>query len=909
MSQSVVHEYAMLEVILGLSGTLVLARRLRAGPCDDAIHEACPRLTTCGPRGSAACVSIAVLKVPRTGSTWFAKELRAFAGVSIEFEPFTDSALPPQNSCGGRFFTQAVIQALTSRLRCVTREFRSQPCYWAWQHCNSSRLQPRPSPPVRPVLVGFLLNPMYTPGVKWDVAMTKAGAKLIWLRRTNLIKMALSDLRRLATAAARRTTPTESNQTSSMIGTRLERIEPRTLLAKVNTSLVSQASFPAAISLEHGLLVLYEDLQAHRGLVLHSIFAFLGLDTQPAIAAELARQMTAQEAAAARYLHLAMPAGSVAGRLAPSHSRRSASSMAAQEQLPSLMRPGAPALVTVPGLQMRGEAGEARRTHWRKASEDVCDDLPKGNCNELRAALHDKPCLHAQLNSREQVTWSFPNRNGTLSLSTLDGHCVQLPSLLQLIRQEVAMQQQHEQQQHEQQQHEQQQHEHQVAAVRCRARRIGRRSLFDLYGTRFPEERSLKGRMCGRLRTVKLVNPRILPFSLSISAGFPQAALGSSRTDFVSSVNESTLGGSKRPVLQLESKRPTRVPTPRMVRPWQRMTYSTPQLGRAGSHEAAERTSPSAPPRSGKASSAAAAAAAVRFVIFSRQRSASTTFVGLLNLHPNVTCRWESFSNSHTASKMRHFLGITNRSDQLANIPEFMARFWTACPSRACGFKLLTAQIRPVERIPQIFKLPAVEAPGHSEGAAGPARRVLSAVPVRRILLERRDVDAEFESWRHAQETGNWGTTPEAQARIAAAREQGANSSELQLGLQPGCRGCDADAVAKKQAMVATVGLQRFAAQHHQWFRLARELTPAREPLLHIFTEDLIADIVRCNQTMQRVYLFLDLPPLINNCDLAKVPTELSCDIMHDPRCSLEKYQRAASIAMPSGTERRSSPA
>ncbi|KAL1514874.1 hypothetical protein AB1Y20_003956 [Prymnesium parvum] len=121
------------------------------------------------------------------------------------------------------------------------------------------------------------------------------------------------------------------------------------------------------------------------------------------------------------------------------------------------------------------------------------------------------------------------------------------------------------------------------------------------------------------------------------------------------------------------------VPEVRMVHPWRRMRYntSTARLRAEDSQEMLHR-----------------AAGNVRFIIFSRQRSASTTFVGLLNLHPNITCRWESFSNSFTAEKMRAYLGFSNRSEQHEHIPEFMSRFWNACPTRACGFKILHAQVR-----------------------------------------------------------------------------------------------------------------------------------------------------------------------------------------------------------------------
>ena len=211
--------------------------------------------------------------MPRTGSTWLAKELRGIPGVHVEFEPFTDAAAP---QCGGRFFTQAIARSLTTRLRCVTRDFHAQPCYWAWQRCNASRLQARPSP-TRTVVAGILLNPMYAPGAKWEWALTSSPhARLLWLRRTNLVKMALSDLRRLAGVASRHRTKANTTAYSGQTADerrlasqeRLDWVDPRTLLLKVNMTLVSQASFPAGVALERGLLVVYEDLQAQRLLVM-----------------------------------------------------------------------------------------------------------------------------------------------------------------------------------------------------------------------------------------------------------------------------------------------------------------------------------------------------------------------------------------------------------------------------------------------------------------------------------------------------------------------------------------------------------------------------------------------------------------------------------------------------------------
>jgi hypothetical protein len=48
----------------------------------------------------------------------------------------------------------------------------------------------------------------------------------------------------------------------------------------------------------------------------------------------------------------------------------------------------------------------------------------------------------------------------------------------------------------------------------------------------------------------------------------------------------------------------------------------------------------------------AALAGGIRFVIFSRARSASTSFVNALNTHPNVSCAFEIFGEIGTMHQL-----------------------------------------------------------------------------------------------------------------------------------------------------------------------------------------------------------------------------------------------------------------
>lgn len=195
-----------------------------------------------------------------------------------------------------------------------------------------------------------------------------------------------------------------------------------------------------------------------------------------------------------------------------------------------------------------------------------------------------------------------------------------------------------------------------------------------------------------------------------------------------------------------------------------------------------------------------------------------------------------------------------------------------------------------MDKVPEIFAL---------AGADGLVRS--SEVPVRRLLLERGDIHAEFTSWKRAQSTGNWGTNPDAQAKFTSGERHvpkaapggggaaGANAT-AHLAFR-GCRGCDPEAVAKNQAMANAIGPARFAFQHRQWFQLARDIAPLdTSPLLHLYSENLTTSLAVCNATMARVYAFLGLPSMHDNCNISAIPVEWPCDIQNDPKCSMEKF-------------------
>ena len=72
----------------------------------------------------------------------------------------------------------------------------------------------------------------------------------------------------------------------------------------------------------------------------------------------------------------------------------------------------------------------------------------------------------------------------------------------------------------------------------------------------------------------------------------------------------------------------------------------------------------------------------MRFIIFSRQRSASTTFVTALNMHPHVSCGYELLNPGGQGGwSTEHWraAGFTSHADVMARLPNFMLSWWSRC--------------------------------------------------------------------------------------------------------------------------------------------------------------------------------------------------------------------------------------
>lgn len=99
---------------------------------------------------------------------------------------------------------------------------------------------------------------------------------------------------------------------------------------------------------------------------------------------------------------------------------------------------------------------------------------------------------------------------------------------------------------------------------------------------------------------------------------------------------------------------------------------------------------------------------AARFLILSRQRSASTTLVRLLNQHAGVTCLLELLNpggpplpflsprlilplttNMKEYEALHDAINVSSHADAMTDLPSLMDRFWRWCPTPICGFKVI----------------------------------------------------------------------------------------------------------------------------------------------------------------------------------------------------------------------------
>jgi LPS sulfotransferase NodH len=120
-------------------------------------------------------------------------------------------------------------------------------------------------------------------------------------------------------------------------------------------------------------------------------------------------------------------------------------------------------------------------------------------------------------------------------------------------------------------------------------------------------------------------------------------------------------------------------------------------------------------------------------------RSASTTLCRNLALHPDITNENELL-NPYEQHDVIRDLGYRSHHAVMADLPNFTRRLARNCPTPFCVLKVFQDHVIPPGELKQFF--------------------AWSDVPVDMIVLSRQNVTAQWQSYRKAAETGNWGTTP-----------------------------------------------------------------------------------------------------------------------------------------------------
>lgn len=274
------------------------------------------------------------------------------------------------------------------------------------------------------------------------------------------------------------------------------------------------------------------------------------------------------------------------------------------------------------------------------------------------------------------------------------------------------------------------------------------------------------------------------------------------------------------------------------------------------------------------------------FIVISRQRSATTTFTALLAQHPQIYPMSEILNVGWATKQMPRALvqliherlpNVTTHSELIEHVPAVVRLTWSWCDGGPderrrdgglhCGFKVFEEHLRPERQQHHLELLPPPPGPGGGSqggnGTSGDGKTPLVAQLLRlyraspgvtplTIVLERRNVSAEYESWRTAVTTHDWGTTPAAhhahQMALQAKQDKGSGGAAQP---QP------PPLAATTQG--PTPSLAHFAHEHALWFARARATARhAGSRVLEMTTEALLDSPAR---ELARVEAFLGVAP------------------------------------------------
>ena len=218
------------------------------------------------------------------------------------------------------------------------------------------------------------------------------------------------------------------------------------------------------------------------------------------------------------------------------------------------------------------------------------------------------------------------------------------------------------------------------------------------------------------------------------------------------------------------------------------------------------------------------------FFIFAQPRTASTTITENLDQHPDITMLGEALRSDEWSQdakllrKVRCDLGYCTEPAMRADLAGYMRTIALHCPTRLCGMKIFADHL-PRENIDGQLVYVVDELFVGWKDAPGQKRKA--------IVLERNDTAAEYNSLKAAYESGNWGTTPCKQAKVA----------EEDIGNHPGF----------------TQTLPEFEAEKRAWYDGVRSaLGQGPQLSMPMETEEIIANSTAATL---RALQFLGLKP------------------------------------------------
>ncbi|KAJ1454689.1 hypothetical protein M885DRAFT_587979 [Pelagophyceae sp. CCMP2097] len=191
-------------------------------------------------RPATACVPFMGIKLAATGSTWWAEQLNKQRSVDITEEIFTSNS---------RESARRRQELMLKKLRCGGDA----------------------------AVKGFTINPKNSPGVHWAAVASSAGVKVVKYTRTNLVKVAVSMIRKKMNICNGKPNVHNVNSSCGEEKKKFDMKDLRSYLLTYATNVWElEAAASAAATVAKVYTMTYEELQMDEYAAMKKLFTFLG---------------------------------------------------------------------------------------------------------------------------------------------------------------------------------------------------------------------------------------------------------------------------------------------------------------------------------------------------------------------------------------------------------------------------------------------------------------------------------------------------------------------------------------------------------------------------------------------------------------------------------------------------------